>query len=64
MVKTAYDAMLSVLNCNETIEKIKAENNGNTPDLTKSNVVELLADYRELLITEMCNTTLEAFKDK
>lgn len=62
MVTTTYDAMLAILDCNETTEKLKDMNNANMPNLLISKVTTLLNDYRELLISEMRCTSLEGHK--
>ena len=65
----AYEAMVAILDINETIEALKKRYNTEDSqvvnltgkqDLIKS--VELLTKYRELLIAEMEATTLEVFK--
>lgn len=63
MVCTAYDAMLAVLNCNETIEALKSVNNDNMPDLLVSKLTTMLTEYRELLVSEMQRTSLEVLQD-
>lgn len=65
----AYEAMVAILDINETIESLKSRYNKNDSqvvdltnekDLMKS--VELLTKYRELLIAEMKATNLEVFE--
>jgi len=60
---TSYGAMNAILDCNEMIEKLKGTNTSNIPNLDKIKIVELLTDYRDLLVAEMKATTLEAFKN-
>lgn len=65
----AYEAMVAVLDANETIDQLKQRYNNTdsqvvdftgVQDLTKA--VDLLTDYRKLLVAEMKATTLEVFK--
>lgn len=57
----AFEAMNSVLDINETIEGLKARNTDSTPDLLNCKAVELLGQYRTLLVAEMEATTLGVF---
>lgn len=65
----AYEAMVAVLDVNETTDQLKQRYNNTdsqivdftgAQDLTKA--VDLLAGYRNLLIAVMKATTLEVFK--
>lgn len=58
---TAYKAMVEILNINEQVEKLKAQNSGNIPNLESCELCELLENYRELLVAEMSITELNAF---
>lgn len=59
---TAYYAMTQILDCNEVLEDLKNLNTDNTPDFKVCKLTELIMGYRGLLIEEMHNTTLEAYR--
>lgn len=61
---TAHDAMMSILDVNESLEDLKERNTSNTPDLRLCIVQNLLIQYRELLVAEMKATTLEVFNNE
>lgn len=63
MGMTAYEAFEAILDINETIDKIKDNNRGNTPDLVACKTVDLLVQYRQLLGAEMKKTQLGVFLD-
>ena len=60
---TAYEAMSTLLDINETIEALKSRNTANAPDLELCKAVELLEGYRHLLALEMMETSLKVFKE-
>ena len=60
-MKTAYDAMLDILNTNETLESIKNRNMGDQPDLIDMRSIAMLENYRDLLIEEMKVSPLEVY---
>ena len=57
----AHEAMNAILDINETVEEMKSKNTDTTPDLLSCKAVELLIQYRELLVAEMKSTTLGVF---
>ena len=59
---TAYYAMLQILDCNEVLEDLKNANTGDIPNNRLMKLTELVMGYRGLLIEEMQNTTLEAYR--
>ena len=59
----AYEAMVSILDINETIEEIKQNNIKDEPDLLMCKTQDLLVKFREVLVAEMKKTTLEVFND-
>lgn len=60
-MKTAYEAMLDILNTNETLESIKNRNMGDQPDLIDMRSIAMLENYRDLLIEEMKVSPLEVY---
>ena len=61
---TAYKAMVTVLDINETLIELRDKNSKeNFPDQLDMKVSDLLRDYRDLLTAEMKATTLEVFND-
>lgn len=58
MKKSAYNAMVSILDINETIDKLKQQNSDKTPDLVLCQATELLMDYRDVLIELMAQTNI------
>ena len=58
---TALQGMTDILDINETVERLKNENMGSTPNLNACKEVELLIRYRDLLIEVMEKTDLSAF---
>ena len=59
---TAYYAMTQILDCNEVLEDLKNANTGDIPNGRLMKLTELVMGYRGLLIEEMQNTTLEAYR--
>ena len=59
---TAYDAMVSILDINESIEELRKRNAGDVPDLLCCKVALLLEEYRELLAREMKATSLQIYQ--
>ena len=57
----AYEAMVAILDINETVEELKNRNTEKTPDLVGCKAVELMVQYRQLLIAEMKATKLGVF---
>ena len=61
----AYSAMMSILDINETLEKIKSKNTDSEPDLVLCKTCNLLESYRDLLCNELMKTDLGAkYEDK
>ena len=56
----AYQAMVTILDINETIEKLKNKNTSSEPDLVICKTCDLLDSYRDLLCNEMMKTDLGA----
>lgn len=59
---TAHGAMLAILDCNETIERLKNLNTDNILNPDIGDIATLLIDYRDLLEAELKATTLQVFK--
>lgn len=59
---TAYYAMTQILDCNEVLEDLKSANAGDIPNNRLMKLTELVMNYRGLLVEEMQNTTLEAYR--
>ena len=60
---TAYEAMSKILDINDLVETLKARNMGKEPDLDMCKAVELLEDYRHLIVLEMRETPLKVFQE-
>ena len=59
---TAYYAMTQILDCNEVLEDLKNANTDDVPNKRLCKLIELVHNYRGLLVEEMQNTTLEAYR--
>lgn len=60
--RTAYYAMTQILDSNEVLEDLKNANTGDIPNGRLMKLTELVMGYRGLLIEEMQNTILEAYR--
>ena len=49
----AYEAMVSILDINETLEEMKKNNTNDYPDLVSCKAQELLVKFRDVLVEEM-----------
>ena len=57
----AYEAMVSILDINETLEEMKKNNTNDYPDLVSCKAQELLVKFRDVLVEEMKRTVLEVY---
>ena len=56
--KTGYDLMADILDINETVEKLKMRNTGETPDLDLCNATKLLLTYRDVCVNLLKQTVV------
>jgi hypothetical protein len=60
----AYDAMITILDINETLEELKKNNAHTVPNMLDCKSHDLLESFRSLLIAEMKSTELKVFTNE